>query len=189
TCALPISDPMRASPLVPVERTAERGDVVSEALHLLHGGAGRTPGEIDLVVCAHGRRDVCCGGDGTRLARALAADSPEGRRWWTSSHQGGHRFAPTMLTLPDGSPWGQLDTETARGIVDRSLDPETAAAHHRGCTNFGEKELMALDTTAFRNAGWRWMDAGRRGRQLDGNRWRVDGVDDISVDGLVAVGA
>lgn len=188
-------DPHTASPLLSVERTAARRDVVAEAVALLSDGDGRSLREADLVICAHGRRDVCCGGDGTRLARAMAADSRDGRRWWTSSHQGGHRFAPTMLILPEGSAWAHLDPETTRGIVDRTLEPSIAAAHHRGCTSFGEKELMALDTCAFRTAGWTWMDERRHGRRIGDDRWRIEVADadgggdaPFSLDGLVETG-
>ncbi|HEV7762737.1 MAG TPA: sucrase ferredoxin, partial [Acidimicrobiales bacterium] len=57
-------------------------------------GEGDGDGPIDVLVCTHGRRDVCCGSDGMRTYAQLAALALPGVRLWRTSHTGGHRFAP-----------------------------------------------------------------------------------------------
>jgi hypothetical protein len=59
------------------------------------------------LVCTHGTRDRCCAKWGMPLFEALRQREPE--RVWQCSHLGGHRFAPTFLTLPDGLLWGRFD--------------------------------------------------------------------------------
>lgn len=65
-----------------------------------------------LLVCAHGRRDVCCAVRGRALAAAVAQAEPSGGVW-ECTHLGGHRFAPTALVLPTGYAYGRLDAATA----------------------------------------------------------------------------
>jgi len=48
------------------------------------------------------------------------------------SHTGGHRFAPTAMTLPDGRMWAYLTPESADGILDRSMEPAELAQQCRG---------------------------------------------------------
>ncbi|MBZ5735396.1 hypothetical protein K8Z61_12900 [Nocardioides sp. TRM66260-LWL] len=71
------------------------------------------------LVCAHGRRDVCCAELGRPVAARLAASDPAAT--WETSHLGGHRFAPTLLALPSGVVLGRLDG-------GGSADAEAAAA-------------------------------------------------------------
>jgi hypothetical protein len=73
------------------------------------------------LVCTHGRRDACCAELGRPLARAFAAHRPEAT--WDCAHLGGHRFAPTMLTLPDGLCYGRVPAAAARPLAE---------AHERG---------------------------------------------------------
>jgi hypothetical protein len=69
------------------------------------------------LVCTHGKRDPCCALHGMALHRALSEQQLNGELW-LSSHQGGHRFAPTMLYLPHGIHYGRLMPEDAAGLVD-----------------------------------------------------------------------
>jgi hypothetical protein len=62
--------------------------------------------EPQLLVCTNGKRDVCCALHGVALLRALAA--AEAPTLWETTHLGGHRFAPTLLTLPDGVNYGRI---------------------------------------------------------------------------------
>lgn len=69
--------------------------------------AGETPGfgtrAVDpvVLVCTHGRRDVCCARLGRPLAVLLDAQLPG--LVWETTHVGGDRFAPNVVALPDGS--------------------------------------------------------------------------------------
>ena len=69
-----------------------------------------------ILVCTHGKRDQCCGIRGGQVFSALHARKPD---WvWQSSHLGGHRFAPTLLTLPDGMMYGRVPVEESEELVD-----------------------------------------------------------------------
>jgi hypothetical protein len=72
------------------------------------------------LVCAHGRRDRCCGTLGSAVFRALQARDVE---VWQTSHLGGHRFAACALSLPSGLMYGRLRPEHAKDF---------AAAHEAG---------------------------------------------------------
>jgi hypothetical protein len=67
------------------------------------------PRELAAVylVCTHGTRDRCCAKWGMAVFDALREH--EGERVWQCSHLGGHRFAPTFLTLPSGLLWGRVE--------------------------------------------------------------------------------
>jgi hypothetical protein len=88
-------------------------DVELEALATLDLDAilAAAPSNANLgalwLVCTHGTRDRCCAKWGMPVFEALRQRDPE--RVWQSSHLGGHRFAPTFLTLPDGLLWGRFD--------------------------------------------------------------------------------
>jgi len=91
-----------------------------------------------LFLCTNGRRDACC----AEFGRALLGELGRDERVWEISHLGGHRFAPTGLTLPDGVMPGRLDKtrvelwlsgnpvplEYSRGRVGRSDMRQVAEA-------------------------------------------------------------
>lgn len=114
-------------------------------------------GVTDVLVCTHGTRDVCCGSTGTRLVRELDLN---GVNVWRTSHTGGHRFAPTAITFPDGTYWAHLEPGLIGGIIDRSVDAKVAAGHMRGCAAFGVVEQVA-DRAMFAEVGWSWLSYAR----------------------------
>ncbi|MEQ3554096.1 sucrase ferredoxin [Pseudonocardia nematodicida] len=115
-----------------------------------------------LLVCAHGRRDVCCAVHGRALAADLAdADADV----WECTHLGGHRFAPTGLVLPTGYAYGRLDTGTGlaalkaaagggvdpwscRGHVGLSPAAQVAELAVRGHTGIGDAGALVVDPAA-----------------------------------------
>jgi hypothetical protein len=66
-------------------------------------------------VCTHGRRDRCCAKWGGRLYEALERLRPE--QTWQTSHLGGHRFAPTLITLPSQLVYGRVEPDEAAAVV------------------------------------------------------------------------
>ncbi|HEY8544306.1 MAG TPA: sucrase ferredoxin, partial [Acidimicrobiales bacterium] len=102
-----------------------------------------------------------CGADGMRLYTEVAALGLDGVRVWRTSHTGGHRFAPTALTFPDGRAWAWLDADLVRGIVERSLPAATAAAHDRGSVAIGDPFAQAAESAVFGVEGWGWLDRPR----------------------------
>lgn len=118
------------------------------------GSAGRAaPAEV--LLCGHGARDRCCGRMGTRLAMDVAAAWP-GVRVRRCSHTGGHRFAPTGFTLPDGRSWGYLDAGLLDTIVRRS-GPPPLRGHYRGNTALDSWGQVA-ERELFERFGWAWLE-------------------------------
>jgi hypothetical protein len=65
-----------------------------------------TPTQPLVLVCTNGRRDVCCAKLGTPVAQALAEQG--GLEVWHTTHLGGHRFAATLVQLPEGICYGRI---------------------------------------------------------------------------------
>ncbi len=59
------------------------------------------------LVCTNGKRDRCCALHGGALYREMAA---QGTAVWQTTHLGGHRFAPTLMSFPDGVCYGRFTT-------------------------------------------------------------------------------
>lgn len=117
---------------------------------------GDSPAEV--LVCGHGRRDACCGRWGTLLHLELA-DRWSGVRVWRCSHTGGHRFAPTAVTLPDGRAWAYVDADLLDGVVQRTGDVHALAAHDRG-TSALDQWAQVVERAVFTQVGWSWLDGG-----------------------------
>jgi hypothetical protein len=132
----------------------------------------------DVLVCTHGSRDVCCGADGMRLYTELVRAGLPNVRVWRTSHTGGHRFAPTAVTFPDGRAWAWLDVELLRGITERSLSAAEAAVHDRGCVAFDDPFVQAADGAVLGAAGWSWLDRARSAT-VEGS----DGVRQVTLTG------
>lgn len=123
--------------------------------------------ERDLLLCTHGTRDRCCAKLGGALFKDLTEHLPSGTRLWRTSHTGGHRFAPTGLSFPDGLMWAGLDLEVALGVLDRSLPIERAARHLRGCAGLGGALQQAAEAAVFARSGWSWTEHQRRATVVD----------------------
>lgn len=75
-----------------------------------------------VLVCTHGKRDRCCAKWGQPVYDALC--KREDIELWQTSHLGGHRFAATLLCLPQGICYGWLEPEDANPLVDAHLRGE-----------------------------------------------------------------
>lgn len=110
-----------------------------------------------LLVCTHGRREVCCARFGRPVALALAARY--GPAVWETTHVGGDRFAANLVLLPQGAYFGRLDPASAvrvaglalagtldltayRGTAGRTASRQSAEWHLRRA--LGEVRLGAL---------------------------------------------
>ena len=82
------------------------------------------------LVCAHARRDRCCGRLGGPLARELAARFPE--QVWETTHLGGHKHAPNLALLPHGLYYGPADLPSAVAAIEAYQRGEVAAHRFRG---------------------------------------------------------
>jgi hypothetical protein len=95
-----------------------------------------------LVVCANGRRDRCCGHTGGRLADELWRGEHRARVL-TSTHLGGHRFAPTALLLPTGALHGRLDPAGAAALIVGARAGRMPAGTLRGFSTLSEPAQVA----------------------------------------------
>jgi hypothetical protein len=131
------------------------------------GGAADVGHERDLLVCTHGRRDVCCGSLGTELALGTQAlDLPEGVRCLRTSHTGGHRFAPTFIVLPEGTAWAFADLDLVSRVMWRRGSTADVVDRYRGCSGLGGPRVQALEREVFRVVGWDLLDRPRAARVL-----------------------
>jgi hypothetical protein len=110
-----------------------------------------------FLVCTHGRRDLCCARYGVAFHKTLEVQAVDGEVW-QSSHQGGHRFAATMVCLPSGVHYGRLLPEEAEMVVAAQARAQIYALNrYRGQTRLStpvqtaeawlrhELGLLALD--------------------------------------------
>lgn len=114
--------------------------------------------EPAVLVCTQGSHDVCCGSDGARLAMAAEnlslppdAASP---RVFRVSHTGGHRFAPTAMTLPDGRMWAYLGADMLSDILTGSGDPTHLAQYCRGWWGAERGPAQVVERAVFEQVGF-----------------------------------
>ncbi|MFN3215723.1 MAG: sucrase ferredoxin [Acidimicrobiales bacterium] len=145
----------------------------------------------ELWVCTQGSHDSCCGRDGTRLAIDVAAAGTDVvvRR---VSHTGGHRFAPTALTLPDGRMWGYIDPTLVDQVVHRSGSAAELAERCRGWTGASTGFAQVAERAVFADAGWSLDEASREITVLDSARDASPGTATVQVratwpDGAIAI--
>jgi len=131
-------------------------DLAADPLNDRHrpSTVGVAPPEV--LVCGHGKRDACCGRWGTLLHVELTARL-ERARVWRCSHTGGHRFAPTAITLPDGRAWAYADADVLSDIVHRLVEPAELHAHDRGSSAL-DPWAQVLERAVLAQRGWAWLD-------------------------------
>ena len=66
-------------------------------------------------VCTNGRRDLCCARFGLPAYGRLR--ELVGERAWQTTHLGGHRFAPNVLVLPQGTLYGRVTPQETEAFV------------------------------------------------------------------------
>jgi hypothetical protein len=163
-----------------IERRVRGDRVVATAIELLAARSDTPTGPAvgDVLICTHGRRDACCGRQGTALVMQVATDpdiAGAGYRVSRTSHTGGHRFAPTAVVLPEGTMWAYLDAELTARIVLRQGPVDGVLDHYRGSTGVGSPALQAVERAAFAEVGWAWLGWRRWGEDLGDGRVRVVG--------------
>lgn len=86
-----------------------------EALMQGQVALGRTD-EAPILVCTHSSRDHCCGLHGPAVCRALGEVADD--RIWQCTHLGGHRFAATLIALPQGVHYGRVRASEAPALLE-----------------------------------------------------------------------
>lgn len=133
------------------------------------------------LVCTQGSHDVCCGSEGARFA--AEADTVAGLRVFRVSHTGGHRFAPTAMTLPDGRMWADLDLDLLRSIVSRTGDTADLVDRCRGWWGADTGGAQVAERAIFGAVGW---DLDERERTVEEREYTVEEREHTDEEGAVS---
>jgi hypothetical protein len=121
------------------------------------------------LVCTQGSHDVCCGSEGARFA--AEAEAVGDLVVYRVSHTGGHRFAPTAMTLPDGRMWADLDLPLLQQILSRTGEVSDVVDYCRGWWGAPTGPAQLAERAVFASVGWDLEDRSRTvevGEELDG---------------------
>lgn len=147
------------------------------------------PGPEIILVCTHGRKDVCCAVRGRPVAAKAAELWPQAT--WECTHTGGDRFAANLLLLPDGACYGGLDPALVEPIVTAHLDGRVDPAHLRGKTGETGQVQAAVVEMFARFAPLAFNDVRPLSRSGGPDEWQVRlevaGVGEVEVTGHTAV--
>jgi hypothetical protein len=109
------------------------------------------------LVCVHGRRDRCCAQRGMPVFNAFVASV--GAAVWQTSHLGGHRFAATLLVLPEGICYGRVEAEEASALASAHARGQLHALHRvRGRCAY-PSEAQAAEVALREQLGEQALDA------------------------------
>ena len=111
------------------------------------------PPDIAVLICTQGSHDVCCGAEGPRLVSELEDQAP-GLAIFRVSHTGGHRFAPTAMTIPDGRMWAYLDAQSTLSILELTGSPKDLSRHCRGWWGAPPGPGQVAERAVFEQIGW-----------------------------------
>ena len=169
-------------------------DLAANALPAVGVRTDQTP----LFICTHSGRDRCCAIHGRALMGDVLNRYSQRSRVWECSHLGGHRFAPTALSLPTGTMFGRLDLDSTLDLLHATESGRLPLSHYRGRSAFpapfqaaeiavrtrdGVTEADALDVLWVREDRAIPVAAGvaldtiasalAEVRHVDGRAWRV----------------
>lgn len=124
------------------------------------GGTDINPHVRDILICTHGSHDKRCGKCGVPFfhqANAIVADlGVESVRVWQSSHFGGHRFAPTVLDVPQCRYYAWLDPQTFAAILTYSGDISCLQSIYRGWATL-PYPVQVIERELIFQHGWQWF--------------------------------
>lgn len=158
-------------PLRRSDWTVDESDSVALLRSILSGDPQRLDPFTDFrdevsdpafYVCSHGQRDICCGSLGMDVFGGL---DELANRWdgeiRRCSHTGGHRFAATGISFPDGYAWAHVNPQVVDAIINRRVTPRELALHVRGSTLVPKGPPQTIDRLGLIETGWDWVDATR----------------------------
>ena len=146
-----------------------QGEGYGEIHHLdIHAAPMDEVHDPQYFVCTNGQRDLCCARYGLPVYAELR--NLVGERAWQTTHVGGHRFAPNVLTLPQGAIYGRVFVDEVPEFTTKIENGELSTRHLRGRSAY-PPEAQVAETL------------------VDGNLASVDGgaVTFETADGLATV--
>ena len=109
----------------------------------------------ELWVCTQGSHDICCGSEGTALSLEANKNLP-GVKVRRVSHLGGHRFAPTAVTFPDGRMWSHLSMENLHEVFDEKTIEGSLLKKCRGWSGSETGPEQIAEREGLNLYGWKW---------------------------------
>lgn len=145
-----------------------------------------------ILVCTHGKRDVCCALKGRPLAATLAEQYAG---VWETSHTKGHRFAPSILLMPWGYSYGRLTEEAATDLVAHARAGRYFLPGNRGRGLFGARgqvgELAVAQQLVGDGENLNFGDLTAVEDQvahLDGRTWDVELREEVAAGAIASCG-
>lgn len=123
----------------------------------------------DVLVCTHGTRDACCAKFGYpiyQLLRGRYSDEAPNLRVWRCSHFGGHRFAATLIDLPDNRFWARVTPKSLDALVHRRGAVGDLYDLYRGWGGLATLFEQAAEREIWMREGWAWLANHTVGRVL-----------------------
>jgi hypothetical protein len=124
------------------------------------------------LVCANGRRDLCCARFGLPVYEALK--EAVGEDAWECSHIGGHRFAPNVLILPHGVLYGRVQPQQVTELVGQAQAGRMRLENLRGRSAY-VPAVQAAEYYLRLKTGERGLDAYHLAdaTEIEPGRWSV----------------
>ncbi len=141
--------------------------------------------QYDILICTHGNIDVACSRYGYPLYENWRKQANSQFRVWRCSHFGGHRFAPTAISLPDGRYWGHLVPEALSLIIKQKGNLNDIKSYYRGWAGVNQWVQIA-EGEIWLNHGWDWCNYLKAGEVLEADKnkeWATVRIHYSSVNG------
>jgi hypothetical protein len=123
----------------------------------------------EIFTCTHGANDACCGKFGFPIYNLLRFKyaGPGRLRVWRASHIGGHRFAPTLIDLPEGRYWGHLELKHLENLVLRNGPVFELGRLCRGWAGVEDHFEQIAERELLVREGWKWTQYRKTARLLE----------------------
>ena len=127
-----------------------------------------------MIVCTNAKRDRSCARYGLPVYDALVKSAQESSvNVWQTTHIGGHRFAGTLVCLPQGLTYGYLEPNDAPALIDDYGQNLITLEHYRGRSCYDEA-VQAAEYYLYQQAETRDAEAFRLlNVQTSGDQWTV----------------
>lgn len=128
-------------------------------------------GQRHLMICTHASHNQCCGMYGypfyqDAIATIQALGLTQQVYPWQISHIGGHRFAPTLIDLPQGRYYGNLNQTSLLRLLQQQGDITPLLSTYRGWSLL-PKPLQILEAELLRQYQWGWLQGRVAGHILE----------------------
>lgn len=97
--------------------------------------------QTQYFVCVNAKRDICCAKFGRPTYTAIY-QQVQGRAWQTT-HVGGHRYAPNVLTLPQSALYGRVTPNDVPEFLADTENERLARKFLRGQTRYSPVAQIA----------------------------------------------